>query len=61
MPEQKQINMRVEDCPLMIEDGAAITYVEMSFCENCEYHQGIELDQVICSANDVLNAEDIKE
>ena len=58
MPEKKQIEMTVSDCTLMIEDKATITSVEMAFCENCEYHQGIELDQVLCSANDVLKAED---
>jgi len=52
MPEQKEIEMRVLECPLMIEDKASLTWVTLAFCTNCEYHEGVEQGFVICSAND---------
>ena len=52
MPEQKEIEMRVLECPLMIEDKATLTWVTLAFCADCEYQEGVEQGFVICSAND---------
>lgn len=49
--EQKEIEIHVLDCPLMIEDNAELTWVYLPFCEACEYHEGMKLGMPLCSAN----------
>ena len=49
--EQKKVEIRVLDCPLMIEDNAELTWVVLSFCEACEHNEGSEHGLPLCSAN----------
>lgn len=45
----------VLDCPLMVEDEAAETYVTLAFCQGCEYHKGFTLLEVDCGTDPIVS------
>ena len=59
MPE---LEVRVKDCPLMIEDKATLTWVTLAFCNGCEYHYSTDYHgmKVGCHLEDDLKANEEK-
>ena len=55
MMVKRRTQIWVEECPLMVEDDAAETYVTLAFCQDCEYHKGFTLLEVDCGTDPIVS------